>query len=1006
MQKSFAYPAVNTVLCDVFFDGRFRLLPLYLDLEGALVEDVASRLSVSTEECTDAIAAATAKSLCWTSGNPFARHLDDLRAWDELGRFEPPPCIALLCTLVIAAERMRTDEVYSAHNYYERLFEVLGVCDETNKTKLRHHAKSTLTFWVTLNQWLAEHEHEFGRPTAKRVNEWPYVSYALSQALVRDADRQRFHRMFAEVGFRPGEQLTDHEMLLYLDDWIRGASASSWLKKLWSVPDLRGRVAQAACGELEQWTGGELQDAEGTQRHRTLNWTASIVSFPQPRLQLYLSAAATQNGVAQRVELVDNPSPAAREAFRDCADGLWMADVPGADFAVLEPIDKIAIRPLLLGSFHLNADQSLLTRVARPLVPLLKLETGPYYRETSRVSLLMPHLILCHEQWQERVDRYLQANARAGYKLALPEQLPGLPSDWRLFKSVELLRRPDNVPQDLEVLAPLAEGVSLNFDGGLRLAQGLWHSEQPPELIAAASAGNVSIELRENSLSGGMKAVAKSDARPLACSLSLADVELPSAGDFTVVALQDGKVRSESALSVRSADRPRRINPALDDLVLSVRPGAAQSLLAGLPGPIPDGLPALKFRGLSYESCGEAPEWQIASMGNVELALPSGDELGADTVVYVDRDPRGLGESCVLRGHHYWLVEAFTAGDDPYRPRKMRCRDCDDRVLFKSTRKAKKGPAWTARPAAAASHGPKLPPKPEQRIDADQLFDAICYLGSGKWNRLMGLAAEASDEPWFPARFGENLRQLGHIDVLLDSRSQRPETWVCAPPTVVATNGGGYLAGFRSAELISEIAARLRPLCAMQCEVQEDAPPILLWRSLTVADARHAIAGLKDPVGREIKVSPSPALALATFAPPISAAIAIMRDIHVEAPSGLQLFNVHTGKWNTLSHVAEPGAYRISFAGTRYFYRFPDGQLKEGSYELVKLLAAREHGLRLHSYDPQSKRFFAVLGCPPPGLLTRALVSCSGQLPVREGGRQIYGDVPPDVAQMILTKLY
>jgi hypothetical protein len=1004
--RSFTYDQVNNAVCEVLFDGRYRHQPLYLDLEGAVLEDVARALGIPVDACTDAIAAATAAYLSWKTADPFGRFTDDLLAWDDLGRTEPLPCIGLLCTLATAAERMRSDDVYSAHNYYERLFEVLGISDEAQKTKIRLHAKSTKAFWIALNQWLAEHDFEFGRPTAKQVNEWPYVSYALSQALVRDADRQRFHRLFEEVGFRPGEQVSDQEMLLYLHEWLRGHSASQWLKKLWTEPDLRGRVAQAARAELEHWDGASNRTDGVVAKRRTLNWAASLIQFPTRRLQLYLSAAPQDTDEPTPLRLAANPSPAATEAFRGCTEGLWLGNVPGDEFSVLEPVQSIAIRPLMLSSFGLAARDGELTRVARAIVPLLKLESAPYYREVSRVSLLLPHLILCHEQWHSKVQAYLGANARPGFKALRPSELPGLPVDWVLFTNVEVLRRPEYVAQDLEVLAPLAEGVALNPDGGLRLAQGLWHSEQPPEIVAAASEGKVSIQLRQLSLTGAASVLAESGPHALAITLSLQDYELPPFGDFTVVALQDGKIRSEQSLSLRSADCPRRLNTTLSDLHLILRPDLGSALLAGSSGPIPDGLPALSFRGLSTEALG-ATDLDVSTALPTQRLAEGGTDEEVEVRSYADRDPGNLGESCVLRSHHHYVIEAYTKGDDPNRPRWGKCKDCGDAVFFKHQR-----PRWRSSRAPAAKRVPQQPveqiaERPEETADTDLLFDAVCYLGSGKWDRLVSLAGEGADDPWFPGRFAENLRLLGHIDVLLDERGRRPKTFVCAPPVLaIAEDGNAFLAGFRCASLVREVADRLRPIGEVQNVDQHAAPPALIWKGINYAAALSAIADVLDPFGRAIEIVASPGTAFAMHGPSMTSTIESLPSIHIESAPGLERFETGRGNWRRAGSLDSPGAYRTDFAGKRYFYRFANGELKESTHEIVKLIAAREANVRLHSYDARTETFEAVLGSAVPGLLGRALVACSGLVPVRHGARLIYRNIPKEVGGSVLHKLY
>src|SRR4051812_24408241 len=85
--RAFTYDQVNEAVCEVFFDGRYKLQPLYLDLEGTVLDDLASVLGVPPVACLDAISSATARYISWQSSDPFLRFTNDLRAWNELGRF-------------------------------------------------------------------------------------------------------------------------------------------------------------------------------------------------------------------------------------------------------------------------------------------------------------------------------------------------------------------------------------------------------------------------------------------------------------------------------------------------------------------------------------------------------------------------------------------------------------------------------------------------------------------------------------------------------------------------------------------------------------------------------------------------------------------------------------------------------------------------------------------------------------------------------------------------------
>ena len=72
----------------------------------------------------------------------------------------------------------------------------------------------------------------------------------------------------------------------------------------------------------------------------------------------------------------------------------------------------------------------------------------------------------------------------------------------------------------------------------------------------------------------------------------------------------------------------------------------------------------------------------------------------------------------------------------------------------------------------------------------------------------------------------------------------------------------------------------------------------------------------------------------------------------------------------------------------------------------MKLLSARLHNIRLHSYDHDSKKFYSTLGAEPIGLLSRALVMSSNELPEIEDGKLVYTNVNALLASTILQQLY
>jgi hypothetical protein len=997
------YSAVNRAINEVIFDGRFKLAPVYLDIEGDVEADLSARLGLKPGECMRAIAHSVAATIKWSSQDPYSWHLAELRVWNELERPEAPPFSALLTVLSLAAERMRADEEYSAQNYYERLFEVLEVETDTRKNTLKHHAKSVEPFWKALNGWLAENDFEFGRPTAQPINHWQYAGYALSQALVRDADRRRLHGLFADYGLAPREILTTAEMTLYLHEWMGGSAPSAWLKKIWNSPDLRPRVAAAACSELEAWEGST--EATGQVRRR-LSWAASLQDFPRPRLRLFLSASDDRDGGAEapHLKLSGTISSATAAAFADCPEGVYLTPSVSGGVAVIEPVSNLALSPLMLASFELeDSDTGLkFQRAARAIVPLVKLDTGPFYREVSRVSFLRPHLVLCHVQWRERVEKLLERNARQGFKVHTPDALQGLASDWLLFTGVELLRLPQAADAGMQALVPLSEGVSVEAAGGLRLSGGLWHSQAPPEITAAGQASPMVMQLKD----ADGNVAAQSMVKAASCRLTLTpDLEL-DARDLTLFVHEGDRPRREVSFSFRSAIHPRRLPqgaaPAYWPAASNPRSLLSTDTLESLPDAAPvhglnagGGIPAARAEPISPVA-GELPA--------AEEEAPEGEEDS-----YRLHAVSGLEETCVLRGFHVWACQEFRDGDDPRGDMWMTCRACANRVLTRNRGSTPKHFPKGARrntTAAPALTPPGMKPRHPAEIEPKTIFDALCYLGHGSWRKFQDLAGVNAQELEVQ-RSLQDLFALGHLDLAYDQRLRSPSAWRVPAPVICAVDGGVYAAGFRNSPLLAELAKRLSNGGGqLDIEPLEYGPPRYFWRGVSAEQAAVLVNGLADPHQRPVKVVSDPGSAIAAAAPPIRALVPHLAAIRLETPEDLQRFDLGSGRWKSTESSSEPGAYRGGYGGRRYVFTAPDGSQTEGPYALVKLLAARHAGLRLHEYRSAKSEFHAVLGCEPLGLFHRALTSFTGRPPSVAQGRLVYAGVPLEAASLILSKLY
>jgi hypothetical protein len=108
---------------------------------------------------------------------------------------DEPAGLAFLCAMVLAASRMAEEDVISELNYFLRLREVLGLMDGQGRpSSMSPGAEAEEPLWHQWNLWLQERSF---LPSA-RAGDGPrkYISYPLSQALLRRTDRDRLCRLF------------------------------------------------------------------------------------------------------------------------------------------------------------------------------------------------------------------------------------------------------------------------------------------------------------------------------------------------------------------------------------------------------------------------------------------------------------------------------------------------------------------------------------------------------------------------------------------------------------------------------------------------------------------------------------------------------------------------------------------------------------------------------------------------------------------------------------------
>lgn len=1003
--KSYQY--FNNEINGVIFDGRFAGAPLYLEIEGAIANDVAQRMRKSPAEFIAGLSLAAVGSLDFAEADPFSWHTAMEDRWKKSGRADAPPFTALLSALSVAAERMRRDNRFEAHNYYQRLFDYLGISDETSKHKIRANFKSTRRYWKELNQWLSDKEFQLGRPTAQQINGFPYVSYAVSQALIRDAERQNIYQMFADAHLAPGERLTSDEMRLYLQKWVAKHQATAWLAQMWKLDD--ARISEAVCHELEAWIGTEIKPAAGTAQVYSLSWAAHLRRFPTPSIHLHLtlpSAAAVNLG---RIDPLRCLNASGRRILEGCADEIELVRMDEEGLMSLQPSDKIRANELFQETFEIENEIKTikLQKSARGIIPLAKLDSGGFFKEVSRLSLLRPHLILCHQQWHKRVAIYLRQAARPGFKEFTASDLRGLPVDWVAFDAVEIVRVLNDQPNDLLTLVPLID-TTIEPQRGIRLFDETWHENAVPEILVAASEGPIQITFWRDNETGKKSVLAQQNSED-----SCACLDLRTINDLTetrgIVAVSQGtKLLKERRLMFASANSARSLTVlSVPPLRYQVSTSHAWGLYSAEPVSTEDPR-ILSVTGMVVSGSASVPPQSVGEGGRLlDTAIPSferDDEFEINTFL-TDRTASG-SQTCLTRGHHVWICQSFEKGDSRTEAKWMSCQDCTSRVL--SRNRGKRVVLAPALQRTKISAPPRLTPAEEWFPSVDLLFDALCYLGASRWSRFAEICGQGSDDPWFLSRLATNLMVLGHIDFQIEILGSQPKVWRCAPPAaILLPENCAFLSGFRSKSFLQNISSAVTAVGGSLLRLQQEySPAAYIVKNVSPDALASAFVKVRDPLGRGVAIVQNPAKVIALSAPNVEMSISSLQDTYFKSGESVERFDPRSGRWTVVSNTNTPGAYRSVHAYRVYAFRDHLGLFKRVPYGLGKILAAKSVGLRLHGFNAQTNEFIAAIGCEPPPLFERALVACSGLLPRKANGRLLYSNVSATVATAVIERLY
>lgn len=285
--------------------------------------------------------------------------------------------------------------------------------------------------------------------------------------------------------------------------------------------------------------------------------------------------------------------------------------------------------------------------------------------------------------------------------------------------------------------------------------------------------------------------------------------------------------------------------------------------------------------------------------------------------------------------------------------------------------------------------------------------------GKGSWQQFRGAVEqfhvsdpESEDDgmvdtpssylPIYQAiRFG--LERLAHVEFLGTSGDTE---WRVVPPILAVTHHRddwiGIVCGARTPRLL----ASLTDVRAATNEVteQQNMPDRIRLIAPTFDDLRI----IADEKG--LRIQKDAAAAILTAIPPVDD---LTNRFPKAIPPGtgwaVQLFVPHKLRWETIDfagfHSSGPSLLRFSLKFQRYYFLFQKEQVFNINVQVGKYVVLRKRRGLVRYRASQEQLVFPRI-CVPPSLIERALVLCSGLLPVPDQatGNIVYSEVPKNIA--------
>lgn len=239
-----------------------------------LYDSELARLNPGEDAGRDLAAAVRCRIHLTAGRSMFDPLLMAYRSWKRGPKTEAPPVLPVIALSVLAATKMRSDNVARSTNYYLRLAQTMlpdGVDAELESLRRDFEERGAflkvVEMWVGLHGWIEGQDGAVGTST---IPDAPYpsrIGYPLSQALVRQSDRGSLTRLFQALDFLPADTPSPETLLRALDIWAedtRNRFSETFMGAL-ADPQMRSLLGSVVAAHARAWDG-RVVTREGKQR--------------------------------------------------------------------------------------------------------------------------------------------------------------------------------------------------------------------------------------------------------------------------------------------------------------------------------------------------------------------------------------------------------------------------------------------------------------------------------------------------------------------------------------------------------------------------------------------------------------------------------------------------------------------------------------------------------------------------------------------------------------------